>query len=281
MKLSDINPHIRFAENLILDPVPFRVYSYDHRLLYVRHGELRLYYGDAVHDAAVGTLLMWQSGTPYRFELVSEAEIILLNFDFTQSNRDKTHTLSVVHERDFSPERLLETDLLEDCSSLLPLLILDNMRYLEDELMSIVRELGEHKLYFREAASARLKAILCDAARQTLSDAGTTNTVERVIAYIRENYARPITNRDISDSVNYHEYYVNKLIRAQTGLTLHRYLTACRVQNAEKLLATTEYPVSKIAELCGFATAAYFISAFRQQTGKSPLEYRKARMRLL
>ena len=103
MKLSDINPHIRFAENLILDPVPFRVYSYDHRLLYVRRGELRLYYGDTVHDAAVGTLLMWQSGTPYRFELVSEAEIILLNFDFTQSNRDKTHTLSVVHERDFSP----------------------------------------------------------------------------------------------------------------------------------------------------------------------------------
>ena len=263
MKLSDINPHIRFAENLILDPVPFRVYSYDHRLLYVRRGELRLYYGDTVHDAAVGTLLMWQSGTPYRFELVSEAEIILLNFDFTQSNRDKTHTLSVVHERDFSPERLLETDSLEGCPSLLPLLILDNMRYLEDELMSIVREFGEHKLYFREAASARLKAILCTAARQTLSNAGTTTTVERVIAYIRENYARPITNRDISDSVNYHEYYVNKLIRAQTGLTLHRYLTACRVQNAEKLLAT------------------YFISAFRQQTGKSPLEYRKARMRLL
>ena len=258
------------------------VYSYDHRLLYVRRGELRLYYGDTVHDAAVGTLLMWQSGTPYRFELVSEAEIILLNFDFTQSNRDKTHTLSIVHERDFSPdERLLETDSFEDCASLLPLLILDNMRYLEDELMSIVRELGERKLYFREAASARLKAILCTAARQTLSDAGTTNTVERVIAYIRENYAQPITNRDISDSVNYHEYYVNKLIRAQTGLTLHRYLTACRVQNAEKLLATTEYPVSKIAELCGFATAAYFISAFRQQTGKSPLEYRKARMRLL
>ena len=89
------------------------------------------------------------------------------------------------------------------------------------------------------------------------------------------------TNKDIAESVNYHEYYVNKLILKQTGMTLHRYLLNCRIQNAEKLLITTEHSIEKIAALSGFTSAAYFISAFRRQCGETPNEYRRRRSGLI
>ena len=102
-----------------------------------------------------------------------------------------------------------------------------------------------------------------------------------MISFIRANYSQPITNKDIAESVNYHEYYVNKLILKQTGMTLHRYLLNCRIQNAEKLLITTEHSIEKIAALSGFTSAAYFISAFRRQCGETPNEYRRRRSGLI
>ena len=78
-----------------------------------------------------------------------------------------------------------------------------------------------------------MSRVICEMARAVLSD-GNTDTVARTIDFIRENFARPITNRDIASNVNYHEFYVNKLIKRQTGMTLHRYLTAIRVQEAKR-----------------------------------------------
>ena len=119
-----------------------------------------------------------------------------------------------------------------------------------------------------------MSRVICEMARAVLSD-GNTDTVARTIDFIRENFARPITNRDIASNVNYHEFYVNKLIKRQTGMTLHRYLTAIRVQEAKRLLTSTSEPVSKIAASCGFASDAYFISAFGRETGVTPSEYRR------
>ena len=277
MKLSEIDPFIRYAYNQVLRPTPFATYSYDHRLLYVQDGSLIFHCQGLKKRVDETSLMLWQPGVPYRFETQATTRIIILNFDFTQNFSHLPESLHVVRDSEFRGDRVLERPVIDDCPALSELVVCPSMKFVETDLMYIVRELRDKRRFFRESASAVLKRVICDAARCTLTDPGTVDTVERVISFIRENYFRQITNKDIAESVSYHEYYVNKLIQKQTGFTLHQYLLNCRVQNAEKLLITTDHPVERIAEMCGFTSAAYFISAFRRQCGETPSEYRRRR----
>ena len=277
MKFSEINPHIRYAENRTLPPVSCFTRAYDCRLLYLRRGRLRFFCGGEVFELSEGALLFWNSGICYRFEAEEEPELILLNFDLTQSHSDIIDPLPVAREEDFRPELRLECADIEDCPDFSAWLILRNMRHIENDLMTIVSEMHEQKRFFRETASALLKRILCDMARGSLIDDAAAKTVERVIGFICEHYPEPITNHDISESVNYHEFYVNRLMQKQTGMTLHRYLVNYRVQSAARLLVTTDEPVSKISELCGFSSDVYFISAFKSRFGTTPSEYRRSK----
>lgn len=281
MNISEINPFIRYAYNQVLRPMPFVTYSYDHRLLYVQGGSLIFHLKGMSKRVNENSLMLWQPGIPYRFETPSTTHIIILNFDFTQNFAHLTESLHVVRDSEFRDSMVLERPIIDDCPQLCGFLLCQGMKYIENDLMYIVRELRDKRRFYRESSSAVLKRILCDAARSTLSDDNAGDTVEQVISFIRANYSQPITNKDIAESVNYHEYYVNKLILKQTGMTLHRYLLNCRIQNAEKLLITTEHSIEKIAALSGFTSAAYFISAFRRQCGETPNEYRRRRSGLI
>jgi AraC-like DNA-binding protein len=277
MKIADINPYVRYADNRILIPWPFFVYSPDCRLLYLQSGNIKFYFGDNSYDIEEGSLLLWQPGQRYRFERIGDNKIILLNYDFTQEHSDKIDSLSVMREENFNPSLIIGPCHFDDCPELSSLVIRTGMHHLEDDLKMIVREIRERKRLFRETSSAILKRVICEVARGSFADSSQGNTVERVISYIKENFRHQITNKDIAESVNYHEYYVNKLIQRQTGMTLHRYLTSYRLRVAAKLLVTTEFSVSEISEQCGFTSAAYFISAFGRLYKETPGEYRNRR----
>lgn len=280
MLVSEINPFVRFAGSLVMYPTDFNCYSLDRRLLYVQSGSFSFHYKDVTKQIGEKSLMLWESGVPYRFETKSKVRIIIINFDFTQNFIGLTEPLTVLRESEYSADLVLERPVVDDCPELGFLNILPDMKYIENDLMLIVSELRDKRNFYRETASSLLKGIICGAARSILGGE-SGDTVERVIAFIRENYSKPITNRDIADSVNYHEYYVNRLIQRQTGMTLHSYLLSCRTENAAKLLVTTGHSIAKIGELCGFSSPAYFISAFRRKFGETPNEYRRRRSGLI
>ena len=200
--------------------------------------------------------------------------MFILNFDLTDGYRNLTEPLHVLPESEFRDDMILPEPEPDELVTDNGMLLLRGMGRIGNDLSLIAREMDERKLYFRETMSAVMSRVICEMARAVLSD-GNTDMVARTIDFIRENFARPITNRDIASNVNYHEFYVNKLIKRQTGMTLHRYLTAIRVQEAKRLLTSTSEPVSKIAASCGFASDAYFISAFGKEVGITPSEYRR------
>lgn len=63
--------------------------------------------------------------------------------------------------------------------------------------------------------------------------------------------------------------------REETGTTPHHWLTAQRVLHAQHLLATTDHDVDRVAELCGFGSAATLRHHFARRVGTSPQHYRR------
>ena len=71
--------------------------------------------------------------------------------------------------------------------------------------------------------------------------------------------------------------YLQRMYKRYFGKSVFEELIDFRLQKAKELLASTEYPISQIAELCGYETYAHFAKQFKAQEGVTPSEYRKAR----
>ncbi len=52
------------------------------------------------------------------------------------------------------------------------------------------------------------------------------------------------------------------------------YLISYRLNEAKKLLRSSELPITEICYECGFSDSSYFGKAFRKAYGLSPREYR-------
>ena len=59
------------------------------------------------------------------------------------------------------------------------------------------------------------------------------------------------------------------------GTSVTQDIIASRIQFATELLKNPEIPIEKISEMCGYASASYFIRQFKEQTGSTPSQFRK------
>jgi AraC-like DNA-binding protein len=64
-----------------------------------------------------------------------------------------------------------------------------------------------------------------------------------------------------------------------TGAPPHRWLIKKRVERAQKLLASSDAPISEIAQTCGFADQSHLTRVFTRAMGVSPGVWRRERRR--
>lgn len=67
--------------------------------------------------------------------------------------------------------------------------------------------------------------------------------------------------------------HVNRKLKAETGYSPSTVFKTIRMTEARRLLLEGQYPVSEIATRCGFSTASYFSTAFKDFFGQSPSEF--------
>lgn len=99
--------------------------------------------------------------------------------------------------------------------------------------------------------------------------------IRRARSFIRENLHLPLTLAEIAEVAGMSRYHFLRLFRSQVGETPHRYLTRLRLECAQGELERTTATVAEIAIGCGFVSPSHFASAFRRQTGYTPVAYRR------
>lgn len=99
--------------------------------------------------------------------------------------------------------------------------------------------------------------------------------VKRALAYLHQNYARPLSRWEIAEAVGVSEDYLSRVFNRELGLSPWDYLTRYRIQRAKELLQRTEASIRTVAHQVGFKDQAYFSRVFRKQTGRSPQAFRE------
>jgi len=106
---------------------------------------------------------------------------------------------------------------------------------------------------------------------------GKRDILHRMIGFIQEHYAEPVSLLDIAGAADVGKSYCCSLFQSYLHCTPVGFLNAYRLEQSLRLLSETALNNTQIASLCGFSTPSYFSAQFRAKMGISPKEYRKRR----
>ncbi|MFR9728269.1 GlxA family transcriptional regulator [Saccharopolyspora sp. MS10] len=103
-----------------------------------------------------------------------------------------------------------------------------------------------------------------------------SSSTARARAFALENLHRVLSLRELAELESMSVRTFTRRFRDETGLSPVRWLTRERVERARQLLEETDLPVERIAEDCGFGTAASLRQHLRARLGISPRTYRSS-----
>lgn len=304
MDLSNINPYIRFAEQIKYTGEGSEVIVGDCRIFYVTGGSGEIIaknqtYGLQTYELNEKKLFFCREGSKYTLKSLDGVSIISLNFDLTRENQKYTDCFlpfSADREEEIKEYNKSELknlnvwkngkkvmDLFDtphilksNCDYTESVIYLENGRKYAKVMDDILNEFKFKKLYYKERAAGILKIVLIDLMRgMALTSKQSANAVSDIIEYITENYASDITNKELAQMAGYHEYHLNRLFVKQTGQSLHQYILTIRLGEAKRLMLMSDLSVAEIADRTGFNSCTHFSSYFKKTTGLTPYQYRR------
>ena len=96
-----------------------------------------------------------------------------------------------------------------------------------------------------------------------------------IIRWIETHFHQRCSLDDIAREMGCSRGHASRRFHEETGGTIQEYLMMRRIRQACELLLHTNSSVREIAEQVGFSEYAWFITCFRKNMGKTPLQYRK------
>ncbi len=95
-----------------------------------------------------------------------------------------------------------------------------------------------------------------------------------ILEYINAHCNEKISLTELADKCFYNPSYFSHAFKKYCGKSLSQYIKEKRIENAVELLRSTDYSVSRIAELVGYEDKALFYKMFREITGETPSSIR-------
>ena len=110
---------------------------------------------------------------------------------------------------------------------------------------------------------------------QTAMPPGWTGAVhiQKALDFISDNYAKPITVKDIAEHVNLSRSRLYRVFLQHIFISPKQYLAEYRVREGRNLLEKRSGSIKEIAQAVGIDDPLYFSRVFKQICGKSPTDY--------
>jgi len=93
--------------------------------------------------------------------------------------------------------------------------------------------------------------------------------------YLRRNFRSDVQLCEIAESLHLSPNYLSGVFRKETGMRLFEFLKKVRIEEAVRLLKTTDLKVYEIADRTGFHAVPYFCRSFREVTGRPLSAFRR------
>ena len=92
--------------------------------------------------------------------------------------------------------------------------------------------------------------------------------INEVIYYIGKHYMEDISLSSLADTFYLSKEHLSRSFKRETGTNLFSYIMELKLNDAKKLLASTELTLDEIAFKLGFSNGNYFSKVFKKNTGQ-------------
>ena len=99
--------------------------------------------------------------------------------------------------------------------------------------------------------------------------------IQQACGIVLSEFAEPISLDSVSERIGFSKYHFERVFKQVMHMTFYQYVTKVRISHSQLLLADASISITDIAIASGFSGSSAFSRVFRQETGKSPAEFRK------
>ncbi len=145
--------------------------------------------------------------------------------------------------------------------------------------------LERHMKWIEQIVETKDFEDLCNVLREALDDfmnsiflqgvAPVSPSVGRALDFIASNYTEPISLEEIADAAGLSTFRIAHLLKEATGKTALQNIHYLRIQEARRLLETSDLSCTDIAYETGYGDQSHFIKQFRKWMGITPAKYRR------
>ena len=108
----------------------------------------------------------------------------------------------------------------------------------------------------------------------------TTEKLNFLLCYIDENFSKNITIEELAKMIHLHPNYFIRFFKKHMGTSPKHYINKRRIEEAQRLLTTTDLTLSNISSKVGTTDIYYLSKLFKDYTGYSPTMYRSMYLNL-
>ena len=142
-----------------------------------------------------------------------------------------------------------------------------------EELDAVLSQVVERVRHQRRCESIPTEIMQKVSREEEIREKG--DVIGTVKHYVREHIQEDIYIADIAKQVYLNEQYLMRTFKKVTGLSILEFITNERLWLAKELLANTNYPINRVADMVGYGNYSYFTKIFKRNTGQTPQGYRQ------
>jgi len=94
------------------------------------------------------------------------------------------------------------------------------------------------------------------------------------LQFIDRSFRDDIVMSEVAELTGFSPTHFNRRFRQLLRMSPTEYLLSLRIQEAQRLLATTEHTIARIGHEVGFYDQSHFTKRFGKATGMTPRTYR-------
>ena len=103
----------------------------------------------------------------------------------------------------------------------------------------------------------------------------TQDSVMKILRYCSNHYRENITVADVAQNLKFSRSHISHLFMQRLKMSFCDYINSLRLNDAVRLLTSSDYTITEIATMSGFSTIRSFNRAFLKMYNETPSEYRK------
>ena len=124
-------------------------------------------------------------------------------------------------------------------------------------------------------SSAIIRTLLKEFPMQERDKSG--KSIMRILDYCQAHFRDPITITQMAKDLYLSQSHISHTFRKVLGISFPEYLNTLRINEAIRLLSSTDCTITEIAGLSGYSTTRNFYGAFVKHTGVAPSIYRSSK----